>query len=81
MNRTETLRNLIDYASTYKPISIDGRKVFEETMRNAEVVFGPSEAEQRYCEALEKIRDFANGYGDVGGICFKIALDALRDRS
>lgn len=29
-------------------------------------------------EALEKIEDFANRYNDVGGICYKIARDALR---
>lgn len=33
---------------------------------------------ERYKEALEKIEDFTNGYGDVAGIVCKLAAKALR---
>lgn len=34
---------------------------------------------ERYREALSRIEDFTNGYGDIAGIVHKIAWDARQD--
>lgn len=44
-------------------------KLRDLTAANAEV--------ERYRKALEKIEDFTNGYGDVAGVVYRIAREAL----